>query len=115
MRILLPVAAMFTLVACGSQEEAPAEPVPTEATAPADTTETLPPPRREEFAAAWTEACPEAEPVGTALCKSKGLGNPGFTCDFGLGEDEYRRHTAELEPGEEAWVLVDPENACSVE
>lgn len=115
MRIVLPLAAAFALAACGSQEEPPVEPVPTEAIAPADIVETLPPPRREEFTAAWSQACPEAEPVGTALCKSKGLGDPGFTCDFGLGEDEYRRHTTELEPVDGSWALVDPENSCSVE
>lgn len=115
MRILLPAVALFALAACNAQEETPAEPVPTEAITPAETTAALPPPRREEFTAAWAEACPEAEPVSTALCKSKGLGEPGFTCDFGLGEDEYRRHTAELEPSGESWALVDPENACKVE
>lgn len=115
MRILLPATALFALAACGSQEEAQPDPAPAEAAAPADTAATLPPPHREEFTAAWAEACPEAEPVSTALCKSKGLGVPGFTCDFGLGDDEYRRHTAELAAAGDGWALVDPENACIVE
>jgi hypothetical protein len=116
MKILLPLAALLAVGGCGSQEEAPTEP-PRADLSTAETigdNETLPPPRREEFTAAWAQACPDAEPVSTALCKSKGLGDPGFTCDFGLGEDEYRRHTAELLPGDKEWTLVDPDNACSL-
>ncbi|NCO99977.1 MAG: hypothetical protein GW801_14005 [Sphingomonadales bacterium] len=115
MKIFIPVAAILALGACGSQDEALPEPEQAESVVPADVTEAHPPPHREEFAAAWAEACLEAEPVGKALCKSKGLGEPGFTCDFGLGEDEYRRHNAELELAGESWALVDPENACNVE
>lgn len=115
MRHFLPVAVVFALAGCGSPEEAQTEAAQTQAAAPAGITESLTPPRREEFTAAWAEACPEAEPVGKALCKSKGMGDPGFTCDFALGEDEYRRNTAELEPRDDRWALVDPENACSVE
>ncbi len=115
MRIFLPIAAVFALAACGSQEEAESEAAQTETIVPASINGAPPPPRREEFTAAWAEACPEAEPVGKALCKSKGITDPGFTCDFALGEDEYRRHSADLEPVEQSWALVDPENACNVE
>ena len=115
MRIFLPIAAAFALAACGSQEEVQSEPAQTETVAASNIDEAVPPPRREEFTAAWAEACPEAEPVGKALCKSKGIAEPGFTCDFGLGDDEYRRHTADLDPVEDTWALVDPQNACNVE
>ena len=104
--------AVAALAACDSQERE--QPQPNEDVAPAavERQSTLLPPRMDEFATAWAEACPDAEPVGKALCKSKGFGEPNFTCDYALGDDAYRRHTAELMPGEGRWELVDPERAC---
>lgn len=114
MKYILPLAALATLAACGSQKTE--QPAPTAAATPAAAaTPTMPPPRGEEFTAAWAKACPEAKPVNKALCKSKGLADPNFVCDFGLGEDEYRRNTAELAPRDGEWVLADPANACKAQ
>jgi hypothetical protein len=110
----LPLAAIAILAACGTQQADETAPAVV-ATPTADATPTMTPPRREEFTAAWAEACPDAEPVGKALCKSKGLTDPNFTCDFALGDGEYRRHNAELAPQDGKWVLADPANACEVE
>ncbi|WP_347304597.1 hypothetical protein V5740_14470 (plasmid) [Croceibacterium sp. TMG7-5b_MA50] len=106
-------AAMLALAGCGAQESAP-PPAVEATTAVADAQPTLAPPGAAEFTTAWADACPSAQPVSTALCKSKGLTDPNFSCDFGLGEDEYRRHTAELARGDESWELADAENACQV-
>ena len=102
------------LAACGSPESEQPQNTQAESAPATETTRTLPTPRREEFAAAWAEACTDAEPVGKALCKSKGITDPNFTCDFALGDGEYRRHTAEIMPGEEEWELADPVNACAI-
>lgn len=109
-KAVVSLATAVALSACGSQapEDQPQTPAVTE-TRSADS---LPPPRTDEFAAAWAEACPDAEKVGKALCKSKGLTAPGFTCDFSLGDEEYRRHTAELIPGDGNWVVSNPEETC---
>lgn len=99
------------LAACGSGDtDAPEQAPETAITEP--TTPTIPPPRREEFSEAWAQACPDAEPANKGLCKSKGFGDPDFTCDFALGDGEYRRYTAELTQSDGEWVLADPENAC---
>lgn len=109
------MAAVAGLAACDSRDPAQSEPAQTETLSPTEAGAALPPPQRAEFAAAWAEACPEAEPVGRAFCKSLGLAEQNFTCDYGLGNDEDRRHTAELAPGDGKWVLADPANACSAE
>ena len=108
------VCAMFAaLAACNSQEEAPApEPTPTVAAAPV-VKPSLPAPDESIFADVYAAACPNAEPVSTSLCKSQGLGKEGFVCDYGLGDDEYRRNTATLLPGDGEWTLDDPENSCA--
>ena len=115
MKALALVAAIAGFTACDSQQPEQPEPARTADIAPTETGVALPPPRREQFAAAWAEACPDAEPVGKALCKSKGLTDPNFTCNYALGDDEYRRHTAELAPGDGEWVLANPANACNAE
>ena len=112
MRSLFVCAALFALAACNSEE--PVEPAPVE-TPVVEPTPTLPAPGTEAFAAAYAKVCPDAEPVNSAVCKSKGLGETGFICDFALGDDEYRRNTAELSPGEGEWILSDAENACTAE
>lgn len=104
--------ALAALAACNSPEsEAPpaAEPTTVAVVEPS-----LAPPGRQEFTDAWAEACPSAETVSTALCKSKGLTDPNFACEFGLGKDEYRRNSAELTRGEGRWVLADAEQACKI-
>lgn len=113
MRILL-IAAFGALAACGSGEA----PAPDRAEAPAiqePAERAIAPPGETEFRAAWSEQCdaPEAD-VGSALCKAGGMGADGFSCDFALGDDEYRRNSAELSRSGDRWVLADPESACSM-
>lgn len=107
------IIALAGLAACNSAEEA----APVAAETPAEVVEAEPslaPPGAEDFKTAWADACPSAKPVSTALCKSKGLTDPNFECDFGLGEDEYRRNTAELTRGDDSWELADAEQACTI-
>lgn len=113
MRISI-VLCTLALAACGSSEDPAADEVTEQAAAPEPIKAAPPPPRREEFSEAWAEACPDAEPANRGLCKSRGFGDPDFTCDFALGDDEYRRYTAELTRSEGRWVLSDPENACAI-
>lgn len=103
------------LAACGSDETPATDELPGQPAIEDQVTQTIPPPRREEFATAWAEACPDAEPANKGLCKSKGFGDPDFTCDFALGDGEYRRNTAELTQSDGRWVLVDPETACTID
>ena len=105
----------LALAACGSNEAPVPEALPEQAATTEPASEAISPPRRAELAAAWAMACPDAEPANKGLCKSKGMGDPGFTCDFALGDDEYRRYTAELIQSDGKWVLADPENACAIE
>lgn len=113
MRILLP-AAFGVLAACGPAEAPP--PDRSEAPASQQTpTRAIAPPGEDEFRAAWSSQCDAIEAdVGSALCKSGGMGASGFSCDFALGDDEYRRYSAELARSGDNWVLADPEAACSV-
>lgn len=114
MRFPIIVCAL-ALASCGSNEAPVPEVAPEQAATTEPVSEAISPPRRAELAAAWSEACPDAEPANKGLCKSKGFGDPGFTCDFALGDGEYRRHTAELTQLDGKWVLADPQNACAIE
>ncbi len=108
---LLPALAL-TLVACG-EEPAPAPaPAPTQTVAPLPT-EGLAAPNEAVFSEAFAKACPAAEAVSTALCKRAGIGSPDFVCDYGLGNDEYRRNTATLTAGEGEWIISDPATVCA--
>ena len=112
MKKLIAPALLLALAACGSAESSEA-PEPAETVAPVVApTPTLPAPNEDLFAAAYAEACPNAETVSTSLCKSRGFGKEGFVCDYGLGSDEYRRHSATLMPGDGEWIVADPENTC---
>jgi hypothetical protein len=107
----LVCAAFVALAACGSQQPQPtptATPTPT----PTATTPKLPAPDKDTFAAAFAAACPHAQKVSTALCQSAGFGKQGFVCNYGLGDDKYRRNTANLAPGDGKWVLADPKKDC---
>jgi len=105
--LLIPVLA---LAACG-QEPAP-EPAPTQTpTAPA--TPSLPAPDKATISDLLAEACPELEPVNTAMCKRAGFGSTDVICEYGLGDDEYLRNKATLTAGDGEWVLADPENVCA--
>ena len=102
------------LAACNSQESTAPPPAAVAGPEAAEERVALAPPGQEDFASAYAEACPEAQPVGSAVCKVAGFGQPNFTCDFALGEDEYRRNTAELAPGEDSWQIAEPATACDV-
>jgi hypothetical protein len=106
--LLLPALAL-SLAACG-EEPAPA-PAPTATATP--TTPALPAPDQELFTGVLAEACPEAEPVSTAFCKRAGFGSSDVICEYGLGDDEYRRDKATLTPGDGEWTLADPEAVCA--
>ena len=34
-------------------------------------------------------------------------------CEYGLGDDEYRRDSATLTPGDGEWTLAEPEAVCA--
>ncbi len=97
------------LVACGSPDTPDAD-------EPADQAQveeaSLAPPRAPEFRAAWAEQCPDAPEIGSVVCQAEGLGGEVFACDFALGEDEYRRNTADLVQSNGRWMLAEPETAC---
>lgn len=110
--LILPAIALLT--ACGETGEdaeididtAPAEVAPVE-------TSSLPAPDQDVFSKVFAEACPDAEAVNTAVCKRAGLGSEDVLCEYGLGDDEYLRHDATLNAGEDAWMLADPETVCA--
>ena len=108
--LLLPALAL-SLAACG-EEPAPA-PAETPTAAPTAVQPSLPAPDQASFSAALAKACPEAEPVNTAVCKRAGFGSSDAICDYGLGEDTYLRNKATLTPGEGEWTLKDPETVCA--
>lgn len=116
---LRPILALLILapsVACGPAEAPPPErseaPATEQAAAPQ-----LSPPGAAELRAAWAEQCTAAEDeIGSALCAPAGaLIMDSFTCDFALGDDEYRRYSADLEQAGNRWVLADPDTACEVQ
>ena len=112
MRTLFVCAALAALAACNSQE--PAEPAPAETVAAVEPVEpSLPTPDEEVFAAVYTEACGGAPEVSTSLCRSQGFGKDGFTCEYGLGDDENRRNKATIVPGDGKWTLAAPEKTCA--
>ena len=118
MRSLFACAALLALAACNSQEpaEAQAAETPAAATAAIEPLKpSMPAPDEELFAAAYAEACSGAPKVSTSLCKSQGLGKEGFICEYGLGDDEYRRNTATLVPEDGKWVLAEPEKICAAD
>lgn len=104
---LLP---LFALAACSG--EPAAEPTPTATPAPV-ATPSLPAPDQALFTAKFAEACPEAKPVSTAVCRRAGMGSSEVNCEFGLGEDKYLRNKATLVAGESEWTLKDPEAVCA--
>ncbi|MBU0669428.1 MAG: hypothetical protein KKE77_05880 [Alphaproteobacteria bacterium] len=101
---------LLALAACG--EEPAAEVAQTQVATP-EPTPALPAPDEALFTQLYAETCPEAEPVSTAVCRRAGIGSDEVFCEYGLGEDEYRRNDATLTPGDEQWTLADPENVCA--
>ncbi|KKL26825.1 hypothetical protein LCGC14_2391390, partial [marine sediment metagenome] len=63
---------LFALAACG--EEPAAEVAQTQVATP-EAVATLPAPNQELFTQLYADACPEAEPVNTAVCRRVGLGS----------------------------------------
>lgn len=105
--LLLPLCA---LAACGT-EPAP-EPAPTEVADP-EPINTLPAPNEALFADLFAKTCPAAEKVSTSSCRRAGMGSKDVTCEFGVGEDEYLRHSASLTAGDDQWTLADAEKTCA--
>ena len=103
---LLP---LFALSACG---EEPA-PEPTATVAAAEPVEPTAPPADEAlFTELFAETCPDAEPVATAVCK-RAMGADTATCQFGLGEDQNLRHSAQIAAENGEWSLVDAPAICA--
>ena len=114
MRAFLAVPFLLVLAACGET----GEDAEIDMTAPAEVpaaleSDGLSPPDGEVFEAAFAEACPDALPVSTSLCKATGMGAESFLCEYGLGEDEYMRYSATLVESEESWVVSDPAAICA--
>ena len=117
MKSLFACAALVALAACNSQEstEAQAAEAPAAETALAPPEPSMAPPDEEVFATAYAEACTAAPKVSTSLCKSQGFGKEGFVCEYGLGDDEYRRNSATVVPSDGKWVLAEPEKICAAD
>ena len=112
--LLLPAFAM--IAACGEtgeDAEIDMTTAPTEVAPVADASD-LPPPDRDTVARVFEASCEGTEPVNNAVCK-RALGATDVTCEFGVGEDEYMRHEAQLTPNEagDAWQLADAETVCA--
>jgi hypothetical protein len=105
--------ASLALAACG---EPSAQPAPVEtpvAAAPEPTEPALPAPDQAIFSEAFTKACPNAESIAIASCRSMGLGEKDFMCEYGLGDDKNLRHKATLTPGDGEWTVADAETTCA--
>jgi hypothetical protein len=113
MRAVFACAAVFALAACNSEEPAAPEPVQAQVVMPVKPT--MPAPDEELFAAAYAEACGKTQPVSGSMCKSRGFGQEGFVCDYGLGDDEYLRNKTTIVPVEGKWALAEPEKTCAAD
>ena len=109
-KIALSLLPLIALTACG-EEPAPA-PAETEAAAP-EPIETLPAPDQDLFTRLHAEACPEAKPVNTAVCRRVGMGSEDVLCEYGLGDDEYLRNKATLTAVDGGWQLTETETVCA--
>ena len=100
---------LFALAACG-EEPAP-EPVETAVAEPAPV---LAAPDQELFTTLLAEACPDAEPVNTAVCR-RAMGSEEAVCEYGLGDDEFLRNDATIVVDEsgENWMIADAESVCA--
>ena len=110
-KIAFALPLVLALTACGSEPEAPPPAAPTATPEPQAS---LPAPDQELFTEVFAKSCEGAEPVNTAVCK-RALGSTTVTCEYGLGEDEYLRHSADLTASEDGteWVLAEPEKICA--
>ena len=106
---LLP---LLTLAACSGEPAAAPTPAAT-ATAPAPAaTPSLKAPDQALFQQLYGAACPEAKPVGKAVCLRAGMGSAEVNCDYALGDDEYLRNKATLVASDGEWALKDAPAIC---
>jgi len=105
-------AAALALSACGEPSAQPA-PVETPVAVTEPVEPALPAPTQDIFSQVFAAACPSAKTVSIASCRSMGMGSKDFICEYGLGDDEYLRHKANLTPGDGEWTLADAENTCA--
>ena len=115
MKSLFACAALLALAACNSEEAAEAPEAPAAAASVGPVEPSMPAPDEETFAAAYAEACTAGAKVSTSLCKSAGFGKEGFVCEYGLGDDEYRRNSATLMPEDGKWVLTEADKICAAD
>lgn len=112
-RIAVILAPLSLVVAACSEEVAEA-PAPVETTAVQEEVgPTLHPPDRDKFAERFAAACPSAQEISTAMCRAQGMGSHDFTCEYGLGDDEYMRHEAVLHEVDGEWEVENPEEVCA--
>ena len=104
--------ASLALAACGEPSAQPA-PVETPVAAAEPAEPALPAPDQEIFSEVFAKACPDAKTVAISSCRSMGLGETDFMCEYGLGEDEHLRHKATLTPGDGEWTVADAEKTCA--
>ncbi|MEM7690210.1 MAG: hypothetical protein AAF291_14420 [Pseudomonadota bacterium] len=112
--LLAPLA--LTLGACSESAPEEAEdkaPTAREVQAAIDKGTKLAPPDRDVFAEKFAAACPSQEKVNKALCRAQGMGSHDFTCEYGLGDDDYLRHEGVLSEVEGEYVLQDPDTVCA--
>ena len=105
----------LALGACSPAAEEAEEQAPTarEVQAAIEKGTKLSPPDRDLFAAKFAEACPSQKPVNKATCRSQGMGSHDFTCEYGLGDDDYLRHEGTLAEVEGEYVLQDTDTVCA--
>ena len=103
------IAAVGVLAACSA--EPTAEPTPTTAPEPVATA-SLKAPDQALFTQLYAEACPDAKPVGKAVCLRAGMGSSEVNCDYALGDDEFLRNKATLVAGDGSWSLKDAPALC---
>jgi len=115
MKTVILLAATAATLVLGACSEPSAQPTPAETPVAAvePTEPALPAPTQEIFSETFAAACPEAKTVAIASCRSLGLGETDFLCEYGLGNDEHLRHKATLTPGDGEWTLADPETTCA--
>ena len=118
-RTLLLLTPALVLAACS---EAPAQDAPEDAKPTAREMQAaienndgpkLAPPDRDLFAEKFAAACPSQKPVNKAFCQAQGMGSHDFTCEYGLGEDEYMRHEGVLSEVDGEYQLLETEKVCA--
>ncbi|MDJ0978795.1 MAG: hypothetical protein QNI87_09675 [Erythrobacter sp.] len=112
--ILSPLALAASACSQGANEEAePQAPTAREVQAAIEKGGKLSPPDRDVFAEKFAAACPSQKPVNKATCLAQGMGSHDFTCEYGLGDDDYLRHEGVLSEVDGEYVLLEPETVCA--